>query len=54
VHLLADITTDATEKPFFTFRTFARRADGEPKKVMIREGCIFVDGVERHAPVSML
>lgn len=52
--LLADITTDANEKPFFTFRTFARRADGEPKKVVIREGRIFVDGVERHAPVSML
>jgi hypothetical protein len=52
--MLADITTDANEKPSFTFRTFSRRSDGEPKKVLIKEGRIFVDGVERTIPWSML
>lgn len=42
--ILADITTDANERPTFEFRTFARRADGKPKKVTIRQGRIFVDG----------
>ena len=52
--LLADITTDANEKPFFTFRTFARRADGQPKKVVVRDGRIIVDGEERQRPASLL
>lgn len=43
--ILAGITTDANERPSFEFRTFARRADGEPKKVTIKNGRIFVDGV---------
>ncbi|MEO8604252.1 MAG: hypothetical protein ABI629_16875 [bacterium] len=43
--ILADITTDAYERPSFEFRTFARRADGKPKTVHIEEGRIFVDGV---------
>ena len=43
--ILADITTDANEFPSFEFRTFARRIDGEPKKVVIKQGRIFVDGV---------
>ena len=52
--ILADITTDANEKPSFTFRTFARRADGLPKKVLIERGRIYVDGVERTIPTGML
>lgn len=43
--ILADITTDSNEKPSFEFRSFARKADGEPKKISIRQGRIFVDGV---------
>ena len=43
--VLADITTDANEKPSFEFRSFSRRADGIPKKVTIRQGRVFVDGV---------
>lgn len=42
--ILADITTDANERPSFEFRTFTRRADGKPKKVTVREGRIYVDG----------
>jgi len=52
--ILAGITTDANEKPSFTFRTFSRRADGEPKKVHIESGRIYVDGVEKAIPVSRL
>lgn len=52
--ILADITTDSNEKPSFTFRTFARRADGLPKKVLIERGRIYVDGVERTIPTGML
>ena len=52
--LLADITTDSNEKPFFTFRSFSRRADGQPKVVLVKEGRIFVDGVERQIPASLL
>ena len=36
--ILADITTDAHERPSFEFRTFARGPDGEPKKVRIANG----------------
>jgi len=43
-HILADITTDLAEKPEFTFRTFSRRRDGEPKIVVIKDGAITVDG----------
>jgi len=43
--ILADITTDANERPTFEFRTFARRADGQPKKVTITAGRIYVDGI---------
>ena len=42
--ILADITVDANEKPTFEFRTFARKADGQPKKVTITAGRIYVDG----------
>lgn len=52
--ILADITTDSNERPSFTFRTFARRADGQPKKVLIERGRIYVDGVERTMPTGML
>lgn len=43
--VLADITTDANEKPYFEFRSFSRRADGSPKKVKIQSGRVYVDGV---------
>ncbi|QEG26571.1 PAP2 superfamily protein [Gemmata obscuriglobus] len=43
--ILADITTDANEKPTFTFRSFARKMDGEPKKVRIAHGRVYVDDV---------
>jgi hypothetical protein len=42
--ILADITVDSNEKPTFEFRTFARKADGQPKKVTITAGRIYVDG----------
>ena len=49
--ILAGITTDTNEHPVFEFRTFARRADGQPKKVCIQQGRIYVDGllVDTHA-----
>lgn len=43
--ILAEVTTDVNEHPTFEFRTFVRRNDGQPKKVVIRQGHIFVDGV---------
>ncbi|HEY1187416.1 MAG TPA: vanadium-dependent haloperoxidase, partial [Gemmata sp.] len=43
--VLADITTDANEKPYFVFRSFSRKADGDPKTITIRQGRVFVDGV---------
>ncbi len=43
--MLADITVDLAENPAFTFRTFSRKADGNPKIVTIRQGRIRVDGV---------
>ena len=43
--ILADITTDANERPSFEFRTFSRRADGDPKLVRITGGRIYVDGL---------
>ncbi len=43
--ILANITVDANERPSFEFRTFARKADGLPKKVQITAGRIFVDGM---------
>ncbi len=43
--ILADITTDANEHPVFEFRSFSRLSNGEPKRVSIRQGRIYVDGV---------
>jgi hypothetical protein len=43
--VLADITTDANETPFFEFRSFSRRSDGNPKKISVRQGRVYVDGV---------
>jgi hypothetical protein len=43
--VLADITVDANERPVFEFRSFSRRADGNPKKIKIRQGRIYVDDV---------
>jgi hypothetical protein len=43
--ILADITTDANERPIFEFRSFSRLPNGQPKKITIREGRIYVDGV---------
>ncbi len=42
--ILADVTVDSNAFPSFSFRTFARRADGEPKQVKVEQGRIFVDG----------
>ncbi len=43
--ILADITTDANEKPSFEFRAFARDKDGEPRRVKIANGRIWVNEV---------
>ncbi len=43
--VLADITTDANENPTFEFRSFSRRMDGDPKKVEIKQGRVYVDNV---------
>lgn len=43
--ILADITTDVNEKPYFEFHSFARKENGNPKKIRIEQGRIFVDGV---------
>lgn len=42
--VFADITKDLNEKPEFSFRSFSRKQDGEPKVVRISKGKIFVDG----------
>ncbi|NCR39677.1 MAG: vanadium-dependent haloperoxidase [Microcystis aeruginosa W13-11] len=42
--ILADITVDLAERPKFEFRTFSRKADGQPKIVEIQQGRIKVDG----------
>ncbi|MBT9291091.1 vanadium-dependent haloperoxidase [Prosthecodimorpha staleyi] len=52
--MLADITRDANEYPEFTFRTFARKDDGEPKHVVIKGGRIFVDGNLTNTHMSAL
>lgn len=52
--ILADVTTDVNEFPAFEFRTFARRSNGEPKRVLIRQGRIFVDGVQVDTSTSAL
>ena len=52
--MLAQITVDANEAPTFAFRSFARGADGQPKRVEIAQGRIFVDGEEQAIPVSLL
>lgn len=51
--MLADITTDLTERPIFKFRSFARKADGKPKEVVIEGGRVTVDGIVVD-PVSAL
>ena len=43
--VLADITIDANEKPYFEFRSFSRQPGGNPKKVKIQQGRVYVDGV---------
>ncbi len=42
--ILADITEDLAEHPGFEFRSFSRKADGNPKIVTIHQGRIKVDG----------
>lgn len=44
--ILADITSDLSEKPKFTFRTFARDARGEPATVTIEGGKVFAGTTE--------
>ena len=48
--LLSDIAEDVAEDATFTFRTFFRRADGNPKTVTISRGKLEVDGVSRPTP----
>lgn len=43
--ILADITTDCNEHPTFEFRSFSRLANGNPKRIIIRQGRIYVEGV---------
>lgn len=43
--ILADITVDLNESPSFEFRSFSRKADGEPKIITIKQGRILVDGI---------
>jgi hypothetical protein len=43
--ILADISMDLNEKPSFEFRSFSRKADGEPKIITIKQGRILVDGI---------
>lgn len=52
--ILADITADTNEDEYFEFRTFARKPDGAPKKVTLKQGRIFVDGVLRDTHTSSL
>jgi hypothetical protein len=52
--ILADITKDLAEKPKFEFRTFSRKADGNPKMVAIENGKIKVDGVKIDSDPSIL
>lgn len=52
--ILADITKDLAEKPKFEFRTFSRKADGNPKMVAIEDGKIKVDGVKIDSDPSIL
>lgn len=47
--ILCDIAKDVDENVTFTFRTFARKADGNPKLVEINRNGITVDG---GAPIS--
>lgn len=53
-NILADLTNDLNEHPYFEFRTFARRGNGQPKLVRIQGGSIFVDGVQVDRSVSAL
>lgn len=43
--VLADITTDANERPVFEFRSFSRLPNGNPKLVKIQNGRVYVDSV---------
>ncbi len=52
--VLADITKDLEEDPEFTFRTFSRKDDGEPKMVRIADGKISVDGIDAGKNPSVL
>jgi hypothetical protein len=52
--ILADITVDLHERPTFVFRSFSRKADGEPKKIVVKEGRIYVDDVQVDSNVSAL
>lgn len=52
--ILAEITTDTNEDEYFEFRTFARQSNGQPKKITIKQGRIFVDGVLKDTHGSAL
>lgn len=42
--ILADITLDSHERPYFEFRSFERDASGNPRLITIRQGQIRVNG----------
>ena len=52
--ILADITVDCNESPYFVFRSFARNANGAPKTVSIRHGRVTVDGTLARKNMSAL
>ncbi|MBL8810744.1 MAG: vanadium-dependent haloperoxidase [Planctomycetaceae bacterium] len=49
--ILAEISVDSNEKPTFEFRTFSRKADGQPRKITVTAGRIYADGklVDTHS-----
>ena len=52
--MLAHITTDSNENPAFEFRSFARHSNGQPKKVEVRGGRVYVDGASRGTHFSQV
>lgn len=43
--ILADITTDLSEECAFEFRSFSRDQKGNPKKILIKQGRVRVNGI---------
>jgi len=53
-HILADISVDLAESPWFAFRTFSRDKDGKPKEVRVQQGRIYVNTTLMDPSVSAL